>query len=156
MRKRVIGFPQQAGASEQAWLDVNKAASVEVSSEDENYPIEFALLADEKRGWRAAQSGSQTIRLIFDRPQRLRRIWLAFEDRETSRTQEFVLRWSSQVGQQFREIVHQQWNFSPSGGEREIEDYAVDLFDVGVLELIIVPDKSGGETRASLATMRLS
>lgn len=42
------------------------------------------------------------------------------------------------------------------GGTREIEDYAVDLFDVGVLELIIVPDQSGGEARASLVKMRLS
>jgi XRCC1 N terminal domain len=67
---------------------MSKAASVEVSSEDQNYPIESALLGDEKRGWRAAEPGSQTIRLIFDSPQRLRRIWLAFEDREAFRTQE--------------------------------------------------------------------
>lgn len=156
MRKRVIRVSQTAPASEQAWLDLNKSTSVEVSSEDENYPIEFALVGDEKRGWRAAEPGSQTIQILFDRPQRLRRIWLAFEDSETIRTQEFVLRWSSQVGQPFREIVRQQWNFSSPGGTREIEDYAVDLFDVGVLELIIVPDKSGGEARASLVKMRLS
>jgi hypothetical protein len=156
MRKRVIPVPEIAPASEQDWLDVNKSASVEVSSEDENYPIEFALLGNEKRGWRAAEPGSQTIRLIFDSPQRLRRIWLAFEDNDTSRTQELVLRCSSQVGQPFREIVRQQWNFSSPAGTREIEDYVVDLFDVGVLELIIVPDVSGGETRASLIKMRLS
>jgi hypothetical protein len=106
---------------------VNKAASVEVSSEDENYPIESALLGDENRGWRAADPGSQTIRLIFDSPQRLKRIWLAFEDSEVFRTQEFVLRWSTHVGEPFREIVRQQWNFSSPGGVREIEDYAVDL-----------------------------
>jgi hypothetical protein len=85
-----------------------------------------------------------------------KRAFVAFEDSEAFRTQEFVLRWSSQVGQPFREIVRQQWNFSSSGGTREIEDYAVDLFDVGVLELIIVPDQSGGEARASLVKMRLS
>jgi hypothetical protein len=156
MRKRVIGVPEIAPASQQDWLDLNKCASVEVSSEDENYPIEFALLGDEMHSWRAAEPGSQTIRLIFDRPQRLRRIWLAFEDADTPRTQEFVLRWSSQVGQPFREIVRQQWNFSSPGAVREIEDYAVELVDVGVLELIIVPDKSGGEARASLVKMRLS
>jgi hypothetical protein len=47
---------------------LNKAASVEASSEDENYPIEFALLGNENRGWRATEPGSQTIRLIFDTP----------------------------------------------------------------------------------------
>jgi len=156
MRKNVIRVPQTAPTQDQDWLDVNQAASVEVSSEDENYPIESALIGDEKRGWRAAEPGSQTIRLIFDSPQRLSRIWLAFQDSEVSRTQEFVLRWSSRVGQPFREIVRQQWNFSSPAGVREIEDYAVDLVDVGVLELTIVPDKSGGEAHASLAKMRLS
>jgi hypothetical protein len=156
MRKQVTRALQIAPAWGQGWLDVNKAASVEISSEDENYPIEWALLEDEKGGWRAAEPGSQTIRLIFDRPQRLRRIFLAFEDSEASRTQELVLRWSSHVGQPFREIVRQQWNFSSPGGVREIEDYAVDLVDVGVLELVIVPDKSGGEARASLVKMRLA
>lgn len=34
------------------------------------------------------------------------------------------------------------------GAVRQIEDYAVDLLNVGVFELIIVPDKSAGETRA--------
>ena len=72
------------------------------------------------------------------------------------RTQEFVLRWSSHVGEPFREIVRQQWNFVSPGGVREIEDYAVDLVDVGMLELTIVHDKSGGEARASLAKVRLS
>jgi hypothetical protein len=156
MRKQVIRVPQIAPAWDQGWLDLDKAASVEVTSEDENYPIKSALLVDEKGGWRAAEPGSQTIRLIFDNPQRLRRIWLAFEDNEVVRTQEFVLRWSPDAGHPFREIVRQQWNFSSPGGVREIEDYAVDLVDVGVLELIIVPDKSGGEARASLVRMRLA
>ena len=154
MHKQVIRVPQIPAAWDQGWLDLDKAASVEVSSEDEKY--ESALLGDEKRGWRAAGPGSQTIRLIFDSPQRLRRIFLAFEDSEVLRTQEFVLRWSPHVGQPFREIVRQQWNFSSPGGVREIEDYAVDLFDVGVLELIIVPDKGDGEALASLVKMRLA
>ncbi len=66
------------------------------------------------------------------------------------------MRCSANAGQPFREIVRQQWNFSSPGAVREIEDYAVDLLDVGVLELIIVPDKSGRETRASLVKMRLA
>jgi hypothetical protein len=70
--------------------------------------------------------------------------------------QEFVLRWSARVGQPFREIVRQQWNFSSPGAVREIEDYSVDLVNVGVLELIIVPDKSGGEAHASLAKLRIA
>jgi F5/8 type C domain-containing protein len=156
MRKQVIRIPQIAAAWDQGWLDLNQSTSVEVSSEDENYPLESALPGDEKTGWRAADPGTQTIRLIFDSPQNLRRIFLAFEDNEAFRMQEFVLRWSSRVGQPFREIVRQQWNFTSPGAVREIEDYALDLANVGVLELVIVPDKSGGEACASLVKMRIA
>jgi len=76
--------------------------------------------------------------------------------RAASRTQEFVLRWSPGTGHSFREIVRQQWNFSPSGSIREIEDYTVDLSEVAVLELIIVPDKADREARASLSSLRLA
>jgi hypothetical protein len=156
MRKRVVAsIRQSAPAQDDGWLDLDRVTSVEVTSED-NYPIESALLTGDKRGWRAAKPGTHTIRLIFDEPQRLRRICLAIGDAEATRTQEFVLRWSQDAGHSFREIVRQQWNFSPSGGTREVEDYAVDLFDVTVLELIIVPDQCGGEARASLRSLRLA
>jgi len=61
---------------------------------------------------RAAEPGAQTIRLLFDEPQELRRISLVFEEDEMMRTQEFVMRWSSDPGGPFREIARQQWNFS--------------------------------------------
>jgi len=157
MRKRVITPASRTAESlEQDWLDLGRAAVVEVTSEDEGHPIEAALLPGDKRGWRAAAPGPQTIRLIFDQPQRLGRIRLVFEETGTQRMQEFALRWSPDAGQSFREIVRQQWNFSPPGTVREIEDYTVDLSPVTLLEVIITPDKNGGETRASLASLRLS
>ena len=107
-------------------------------------------------GWRAADSGSQTIRLIFDQPQRLTRISLVFEETETERAQELVLRWSPDGGSSFREIVRQQWNFSPPDTLREVEEYQVDLSGVTVLELVIVSDISRGSARASLKSLRVS
>ena len=157
MRKRQISpTPPGVVPSGQAWLDVDRTAFVEVTSEENGYPIEFALSGVEELGWRAANSGTQTIRLIFDEPQNFKRIWLVFEDSENTRTQEFVLRWSPDSGHSFREIVRQQWNFSPPESVREAEDYAVELSAVTVLELIIVPDKSGGAARASLESLRLA
>src|ERR1019366_4286152 len=100
--------------------------------------------------------GTQTIRLIFDEPQRLTRIALVFEETETERTQEFVLRWSPDGGRSFREIVRQQWNFSRPKTIREVEECQVDLSGVTVLELVIVPDISRGAARASLKSLRLS
>ncbi len=72
------------------------------------------------------------------------------------RTQEFVLRASSNPGGPFREIVRQQWNFSAPTSTREIEDYRVELSEVTLLELTIVPNISGGAARASLKSLRLS
>ena len=154
MRKRQIepNSPSSRPVG-QTWLDVDSAALVEVTSEENGYPIESALLGRDTQGWRAAHSGTQTIRLIFDKPQKLRRIWLDFKDSENTRTQEFVLRWSPDGGASFREIVRQQWNFSPPNSVQEIEDYAVELSPVTTLELVIVPDKSSGTARASLANL---
>jgi hypothetical protein len=157
MRKsQITRIPQNAPLRDQAWMDLDRIASVEVSSEDSEYPIESALLQEDKRGWRAANPGVQTIRLVFDEPQKLKRILLVFEDTVNDRTQEFVLRWSSDIKGPFREIVHQQWNFSSPESVRETEDFGVELSEVKVLELMIVPDKSGGRVCASLVSLRLA
>jgi len=157
MRKRLITLiPQETPPLDEGWLDLDDAAVVEVTSEEREYPVESALVSGEMRGWRAADSGTQTIRLIFDEPQKLARISLFFEETETERTQEFVLRWSPDGGRSFREIVRQQWNFSRPKTMREIEEYKVELSDVTVLELVIVPDTSRGAAHASLKSLRLS
>jgi hypothetical protein len=157
MRKRLITpTPETVWPHGDGWLDLERAAAVEVTSEEENFPVESALVLGETRGWRAAIPGTQTIRLVFDQPQRLRHISLVFEETETARTQEFVLRWSSDGGRSFREIVRQQWNFSPPETIREVEEYHVELSEGTVLELIITPEISGGMARASAKSLRVS
>jgi len=156
MRKRIIGpGPREVAAAEPGWLDLERLAQVEITSEDADYRIESALIPGGGSGWRAAQPGEQTIRLRFDEPLRLKRIHLMFLEGERERTQEFVLRWSSDGGQSYREIVRQQYNFSPPEAAREVEDYDVDLDGVTALELRIVPDISSGSARASLAQLRV-
>jgi hypothetical protein len=157
MRKRLISpTPHDCVRFDGVGLDPANLGMVEITSEDEAHPIECALQLSARAGWRAAEAGPQIIRLLFDQPQNLKRIWLVFEETETQRTQEFVLRWSPDQGRSFREIVRQQWNFSPPGTIREIEEYDVDLHDVTVLELRILPDEGGGTARASLASLRLA
>jgi hypothetical protein len=65
------------------------------------------------------------------------------------------LRCSSEGGS-FKEIVRQQWNFSPPESIREVEEYQVELSNVTALELVIKPDIGGGVARASLKSLRLS
>jgi hypothetical protein len=157
MRKRIITqVPRDAARLDEEWLNVEHLAQVEVTSEDAANPVESALVPGTERGWRAAQPGEQTIRLLFDQPQRLKRIRLVFEERTCERSQEFVLRWSPDGGVSYRDIVRQQWNFSPADTVKEVEDYRVELAGVTVLELNIVPNKGGGEARASLEQLRLA
>ena len=158
MRKRLITAPDRETVPPrgEGWLDLERTAVVEVTSEDKDYPIESALVSLEAAGWRAAAPGPQTVRLVFDEPQTLKHISLVFEENESARTQEFVLRWSSDGGSSFREIVRQQWNFSPPETKREAEEYQVELSNMNILELIVVPNKSGGTDRASLKSLRLS
>lgn len=156
MRKRIIDQGTHEGLpAEQGWLDVERLAQVELTSEEADHPIEAALIPDMDAGWRAEQPGEQTIRLRFDEPLALRRVRLRFDEAGQERTQEFVLRWSSDGGQSYREIARQQYHFSPPGTTREVEDYDVELDGVTALELRIVPDISGGGARASLTQLRL-
>lgn len=157
MRKRLITpTPDTIRANGEGWLDVERSAVVEVTSEDKDFPVDLAFASRDTRGWRAAVPGSQTIRLIFDQPQQLSCISLIFEENEAGRTQEFVLRWSSNGESSLKEIVRQQWNFSPPESTREVEEYRVELSNVTVLELIIKPNIGGGVARASLKSLRLS
>ena len=154
-RKAVVGSaPMPPGTTSiRTPIDLERTARVEVTSEDPARPVEGALALGAGGGWLAGHAGPQTIRLVFDSPQAVRSVELVFEEPETTRTQEFVLR-GSKDGAAFRDIVRQQWNFSPAA-TREVEVYAVDLRDVAALELSIVPDISGGSARASLARWRV-
>jgi hypothetical protein len=157
MRKQTTNSGSEAvSSSGDGWLDLERLAQVEITSESAEHPIESALKPDRGPGWRAAQPGKQTIRLIFDQPLALGRVLLRFDEKEERRTQEFVLRWLTEGQQSPREIVRQQYTFSPPAANQEIEDYRVNLNGVTAVELEIVPDISGGDAYASLAQMRLA
>jgi hypothetical protein len=152
MRKRVL---DQGPVASETWLDLEKVAQAEISSEDPIHPIDFAL-TNHDAGWRATAGGEQVIRLLFDEPHGLRLIELKFEEHRTPRTQEFLLRWSADGGQTYRDIVRQQFTFSPPGTTSETERYTVNLSGVTALELKIVPDISQGDAIASLRSLRLA
>ncbi len=157
MRKTLINQPtKNTQSSEPDYLELEHLARVEISSECHGHPIESALLEGSETGWQAACSGEQTIRLVFDQPQTIKHIYLLFDELEQSRTQEFVLLWRMENEEFFRGIVRQQFHFSPPLTTQELENYTVDLKQLKVLELRIIPDISGGEARAKLTRLRLS
>ena len=158
MRKKVrpAGHAEPAAPSAE-WLDLDQLAEVELTSEDPDHPIDSALIpGTHPGGWRAAQAGEQTIRLLLTPAQDVSLISLEFNEADVERTQEFVLRWSPDPDGPGHEVVRQQWNFSPGGATRQAEEFHVDLRGVAVLKLTITPDISGGDAKASLTRLQLS
>lgn len=155
MRKNIVSRTGSEPESEQGWLDLEQLARVEVSSEEPTHQVEYALKPDAGPGWRAAEPGEQFLRLIFDHPVNIRKVSLKIEEREWSRTQEFVLR-CSKDGREYRDVLRQQFNFNPPGTTTETEDFSVELSGITALELDIKPDISGSGARASLARLRLA
>jgi F5/8 type C domain len=136
--------------------DIAAVATVLVSSEDPRYPIDYAF--DGQRGpgasrWIAAQAGEQTLILAFDTPQTLRKILVEVEEPEISRTQEMAVSISHDGGQTYRELVRQEYNFSPPGTTLEHEEWAIKADAVSHLQLRIKPDKGGKAGRATLTTL---
>ena len=157
MRKRqMTPIPLDVPSRDEGWLDLDRLAVVEVTSEDKDYPVESALVAGGTQGWRAAESGSQTIRLIFDQPQRLTRNALVFEETETPRSQEFVLRWSEDTDARFGRLCASSGISISLIRCAKSEVHQVGLSDVTVLELVLVPDISRRSARASLKSLRVS
>jgi hypothetical protein len=157
MRKTLINQPaQNAPALDQNYLDLEHLVRIEISSECQDHPVESALMEGVGSGWQAAGPGEQTIRLLFDQPQTVKHIALLFDEKEQSRTQEFVLLWRMENEDFFREILRQQYHFNPPLTAQEIENFTVDLKQLKALELRIIPDISGGEACAKLTRLRLS
>lgn len=157
MRKTLINRSARNNPdSDLNYLDLEHLAQVEISSENPEYPIEGALVEGSESGWQAAYAGEQTIRLVFDEAQDVKHISLEFDEHDQSRTQEFALFWRMDDEDFFREILRQQYHFSPPLTNHEIENYEVDLKQLKALELRIVPNMGGGEACAKLRRLQLA
>ena len=158
MRKRIVK-EESAPASRAGELDVEALATVVVSSEAPGSPVENAF--DGRRGpgatrWVAGESGVQTLTLEFDAPQLVRQVLLEVEEREVGRTQDVVLSISVDGGKSFRELLRQEFNFSPPATSFEREEWTLHSEPLSHLRLRILPDKGGGDYgRASITTLAL-
>jgi hypothetical protein len=157
MRKTFISTEPRGGRPDEgSFLDLERLARVELTSEDPEHPIESALVPGRGEGWRAAGPGPQRVRVLFDEPRPVRRVHLAFEEAHVERTQELALSWWTAGEETGRFLVRQQYTFSPGGSTREVEDYAFELDGVSAIELEIVPDVGGGPVRASMVSLRIA
>ena len=158
LRKQVLTKQPPGPVRRSTEKDIAAIATVLVSSEDPQHPIDNAF--DDHRGvggsrWIAEQSGEQTVILAFDTPQTLRRLFLEVEEPEVTRTQELAVSVSADGGQTYRELVRQEYNFSPPGTTHELEEWAIPAGAISHLRVIIKPDKGGKPARATLTTLAL-
>jgi hypothetical protein len=153
LRKQVIPKRPVESLPFEHEIPVAKVATVQVTSEQGDHPIDNVF--DDNRGpggsrWIADGPGEQMVTLVFDSPQTIRRIGVEIEEVAVSRTQELSVSVSSDGGRTYRQLVRQEFNFSPPGTSFEHEEWSVVTDAVTHLRLEIRPDKGG---RIGLATL---
>jgi len=156
MRKSVVSPVSNTPEFPSAvWMDLEVVASATMTSEDEAHPLEHAITAGTAGGWKASTPGIQVIRFTFDTPKTVKRVRLVFKEEAKERSQEFAL--VAILRPEVRkEIVRQQWGFSPGGSTTEVEDYTVDLSDVVGLELTIDPGRHDQTVFATLESIQVA
>jgi hypothetical protein len=159
LRKKILREDSPTLASQSTTIDIAAAATVWVTSEAPDCPVDH--LFDHQRGpgasrWMAAEPGEQRVILAFDAPQRIRTVSVEVEEQYVSRTQELQVSLSRDGGQTYQEVLRQEYHFSPPGTTFEREDWAVAAEGVTHLQLWIKPDKGGKPCRATLTALVLS
>ncbi len=158
LRKQIIKpHPSTPNATTDE-IDIATVATVQVTSEAPDHPIDHVF--DDHRGpggtrWIAGEPGEQTVILAFDTPQMINQILLGVEELEVPRTQELQLSLSCDGGKTYRELLRQEFNFSPDGTTFEREKWTVSAQEVTHLRLVIKPDKGDKPCRATLTSLVL-
>jgi hypothetical protein len=158
LRKQVGSTRSRESRSFDGEISIPDVATVQVTSEEADHPIDNAF--DHNRGpggsrWIADGPGEQTVILLFDSPQTIRKIGVEVEELAVSRTQELSVSVSSDGGRTYRELVRQEFNFSP-GTSFERELWSAPEGAVTHLRLEIKPDKGGRVGRATLTALMLA
>ncbi len=158
IRKQIIKPEPATPEATTGEINIAAVATVLVTSEAPDHPIDLAF--DLHRGpggtrWIAGEPGEQTVILAFDAPQTINQILLEVEELEVARTQELHLSLSCDEGSTYRELLRQDFNFSPTGTTFEREKWTVSAEAVTHLRLVIKPDKGGKPCRATLTSLVL-
>jgi F5/8 type C domain-containing protein len=151
-----VDMPANAGALDE--IEIARCATIAYSSEDPANPVDHLLDGHSGRGatrWMSARPDTiEHIVLEFDRPQTISRLVYEVEEPARERTQEVRVEVSEDGGRSYRQIVVQEYNFSPGGATYHREELRFNLHGVTHLRLTIVPNKSGSGM-AILTALRL-
>jgi hypothetical protein len=118
------------------WLDLDEVAEVSIVSGGRRMPRSSGI-------WSIDAPGEQMIEIRFHEPTSVSHLRVTSSEIDQERTQEITVWASLNRGEQHRELLRQQFNFSPNGATEEIEEYAPGLEAVSAIQLRVVPSIDG-------------
>lgn len=155
VRKRLLAHEIAARADSAGEIDLARCSVLAYSSEDSKHPIENLIDGREDTFWASARPNTtERIVVEFDRPQSISCMIYDAQERSVERTQELRVETSSDGGNRYRQILVQEYTFSPSGATCQHEEHWLNLPPITHLRLTVVPDKRGAGV-ASLSSLRL-
>jgi F5/8 type C domain len=158
LRKRQLTADVAARADVAGELDIASCATIAFTSEDPAHPVEHLLDGSSGPGatrWTSARADTiEQILVEFDKPQILSRLVYEVEEATRERTQEVRVEVSEDGGRTYRQVLVQEYTFSPAGATYQREEQRLNLRQISHLRLRIVPNKSGSGT-ATLTALRL-
>ena len=116
LRKLILGDRAAAGAPRADVKDIPALATVLVTSEAPEHPVDHLFDASAGPGgtrWIAGADGEQTLVLAFDAPQSIRAIGIEAEEPSATRTNVLTISLSEDGGRTYQERIRQEFNFSP-------------------------------------------
>jgi hypothetical protein len=158
LRKRQLEVDGATRARAADEVDIASCAMIAYSSENPAHPVEHLLDGRSGPGatrWISARSDViEQIVVEFDQPQTISRLVYEVEEAVRERTQEVRVEVSEDGGRTYRQLLVQEYTFSPGGATYQREEQRLNLHQVSHLRLTIVPNKNGSGT-ATLTSLRL-
>ena len=155
LRKLILNDRSAAGAPRTDLKDIPALATVLVTSEAPEHPVDHLFDTSGGPGgtrWIAGADGEQTVVLAFDAPQSIRAIGIEAEEPSASRTNVLTVSLSADGGRTYQERIRQEFNFSP-GTTFEREEWSVPAERISHVRVVIRPDKGNAPHRATLTSL---
>ena len=158
MRKRLMSEQVSKHADRPGEIDVASLATFHYSSEDPDHPLEHLIDGRVGRGgtrWASARPNmTERIELEFEPAQQISRLVYEVEEHRVERTQEVRIEVSTDHGRTYRQVLAQDYTFSPAGATFQHEEVHLEVSPITHLNLTIIPNK-GGSGVATLTSLRL-
>jgi F5/8 type C domain len=158
VRKRLLRQDGPDPARAAGEIDIARHAVLAYTSDDPEHPIENLIDGHYGRDgtfWAGARPNTtERIVVEFDEPQSVSRMIYEVEECSRERTQEVRVEASSDGARTYRQVLVQEYTFSPAGATFQHEEQRLSLPSITHLRLTVVPDKQGSGP-AKLNSLRL-